>query len=135
MAIITKSGKPLLYEKESYILRGLWMEIYNTLGPGLKESVYVKAFLSLLKKHKISFKHEPILNLYFNGEKVGVYRPDFIVFGKIIVEFKSMSMIPIVDKKKIFEYLKTSKFPLGFIVNFGAPQLQIIRRIYDRNTD
>lgn len=43
MTIYTKSGEYLLYEKESYILRGLFMKIYNELGPGHKESVYVKA--------------------------------------------------------------------------------------------
>ena len=132
MTIITKSGKPLLYEKESYKLRGLWMEIYNSLGPGHKESVYGNAFEKQLKKKKIPYKREPVLELIFEGEKMGTYRPDFIVWNKIIVEFKSLEFIPKVFIKKVYQYLRVSKHKLAFIVNFGAPNLEIKRRIYDK---
>lgn len=131
MTIITKSGQPLLYEQESYILRGLWMRIYNSLGPGHKEVVYGNAFEQTLKSNRILYIREPIIPLIFDGKKVGTYRPDFITFDKIIVEFKSLQFIPQVFIKKIYQYLKSSQHKLAFIVNFGTTELQIIRRIYD----
>ncbi|MFA6295975.1 MAG: GxxExxY protein [Patescibacteria group bacterium] len=131
MVIITKSGQPLLYEKESYVLRGIWMDIYNSLGPGHKEIVYGNAFEHTLRNNKIPFIREPIISLIYDGKKVGTYRPDFITFNEIIVEFKSLNIIPQVFYKKIYQYLKSSQYKLAFIVNFGTTELQIIRRIYD----
>lgn len=131
MTIITKSGQSLLYEQESYVLRGLWMHIYNSLGPGHKEIVYGNAFEQTLKSNRIPYIREPIISLIFDGKKVGTYRPDFIVYGKIIVEFKSLNIIPQVFIKKLYQYLKSSQYKLAFIVNFGTTKLQIIRRIYD----
>ncbi len=123
----------LLYERESYKLRGLWMKVYNNLGPGLKESIYANAFEELLKQEKVPYQREPNLTVRFNGRKVGDYRPDFLVYGKIIVELKSLLQNPRTQIQRIYQYLKASKYKLGFMVNFGCPNLQIIRRIYDKN--
>jgi len=59
MIAATKNKQPLLYEKESYLLRGLFMKIYNELGPGLKESIYGNAFEELLKQERVPYKREP----------------------------------------------------------------------------
>lgn len=131
MTILTKKGEVLLYEDESYKLRGLWMKIFNTLGPGHKEITYGNAFEQLLKQEEILYEREPTLVLSLDSKKVGTYRPNFIVYGKIIVEFKSLNFIPPVFAKKIYQYLKSSDYKLGFVVNFGAPELEIIRRVYD----
>lgn len=128
-----ENKKSLLYEKESYKLRGLFMQIYNEIGPGLKESIYGNVFEELLKKHEISYKREPTLPVEFEDKQVGVYRPDFLVYDKILVELKSISQIPKVDVQRVYQYLKSSGYKLGFIVNFGMPKLQIIRRIFNKN--
>lgn len=75
MPIVTKNGKPLIYEKESYILRGMWFNIYNEIGPGHKESVYGNAFEKLLEKDNVP---------YF---KISDYKLGFIVnFGTAPIE-------------------------------------------------
>ena len=120
----------LLYEKESYLLRGIWFNIYNELGPGHKESVYCNAFGQELIINKIPYLKEPQINLYYkNGEKIGNYRPDFIVWNKIIVEFKSVNFLIPVFEKQLRYYLKGSNYKLGFLVNFGSDKIQIIRKI------
>ncbi|MBU1159758.1 GxxExxY protein [Patescibacteria group bacterium] len=121
----------LLYEEESYKIRGLFMEIYNKLGPGLKESIYGNALEELFKKEGIQYKREPNMTVEFNGKKVGDYRPDFLVYDKIIIELKSVPQIPRTQIQRVYQYLRSSGHNLGFIVNFGCPRLQIIRRIYD----
>jgi len=132
MTIYTKSGESLLYEKESYILRGIWMKIYNELGPGHKESVYVKAFIQELKEGSIPHISEPVVNLYRKGEKIGTFRPDLIIWNKIVVEFKAVDFLPKVSEKQLESYLVGSKFKLGFLVNFGGKWLVIKRKIHDR---
>jgi len=65
---------------------------------------------------------------------------DFIVWNKIIIEFKSATfLLPVFEKQlsfllPVFEkqlryYLKGSGYKLGFLVNFGSDKIQIIRRI------
>ena len=107
------------------------MKIYNALGPVHKEVTYGNAFEELLKQEKIPYTREPVLSLFMDDKKVGNYRPDFIVYDVIIVEFKSVDIIPRVFIKKIYQYLKSSQYKLAFMVNFGTTELQIIRRVYD----
>lgn len=109
------------------------MKVYNELGPGLKESIYGNAFEELLKQEEIFYQREPNMPVEFEGKKVGDYRPDFLVYNKIIVELKSVPQIPRTQIQRVYQYLKSSKYKLGFIINFGAPKLQIIRRIFDLN--
>jgi len=122
----------LLYEEESYKLRGMFMQIFNGVGPGLKESIYGNAFEELLKQERILYQREPNMPVEFGGKKVGDYRPDFLIYDKIIVELKSIPQIPKAQIQRVYQYLKSSKHKLGFIVNFGDVKLQIIRRIYDK---
>ncbi len=120
----------LLYEKESYILRGIWFDIFNEFGPGHKESVYCNTFEQELIIKKIPYTREPQIHLYHkNGKVIGNYRPDFIAWDKIIIEFKSTAFLMPVFHKQILYYLKASDYKLGFLVNFGSDKIQIIRRI------
>ncbi|OGI30958.1 MAG: hypothetical protein A2343_04065, partial [Candidatus Moranbacteria bacterium RIFOXYB12_FULL_35_8] len=100
MTIYTKNGETLLYEKESYILRGIFMRIYNELGPGHKESVYANVFKQELKNENIPFESEKQINLRRNNELIGKLRIDFLAFGKIIVEFKAVEFLLPVAKKQ-----------------------------------
>ena len=120
----------LLHEKESYVLRGISFDIYNEFGPGHKESVYGNAFEQELIVKNISYLKEPQINLYHkNGKKIGSYRPDFIIWNKIIVELKSANFLLPVFEKQLRYYLKGSEYQLGFLVNFGSNEIQILRRI------
>ncbi|MFH0779383.1 MAG: GxxExxY protein [Parcubacteria group bacterium] len=132
MAIKTKDGEPLLYEEESYLLRGLWMDLYNAIGPGHKETTYGNGFEEYLKRRDFAYEREKRLPILLDGKIIGWYVADFIVFDKIIVELKSVSFIPEVFIKKLNQYLKSSEYKLGFIVNFGAAKLEIIRQINER---
>ena len=132
MTIYTKNGETLLYEKESYILRGIVMRIYNELGPGHKESVYANVFKQELKNENIPFESEKQINLRRNNELIGKLRIDFLAFGKIIVEFKAVEFLLPVAKKQVQSYLVASEYKLAFLVNFGGNKLEIIRKVNDR---
>jgi GxxExxY protein len=132
MTIYTKGGESLLYEKESYILRGIFMRIYSELGPGHKESVYVKALVQEFKENKIPFEAEKHVKIKRKKEVLGTFRVDFAVFSRIIVEVKALEFLPAVSERQIQSYLSGSEYKLAFLVNFGAKRLQIIRKIHDR---
>lgn len=130
--IKTKTGEKLLYEKESYFLRGIFFKIYNELGPGYKESIYVNALKQEFDEKNIPYEFEKVITIKRKGIKLGVYRLDFTLWDKIILEIKAQEFVPRVQVQKLYSYLVGSKYKLGFLVNFGSEHLVIIRKIHDK---
>ncbi len=117
----------LLYEKESYKIRGACFKVYNALGGGIKEKIIQRALCNELTSSDLAIEKEKRIDIYYNNEKIGVYIPDIIVENKIIVELKSKSFTTKEDEKQFWGYLKGSKYQLGFLINF-SPQKIIIKR-------
>lgn len=61
---------------------------------------------------------------------VGAYGPDFLVDDKIILEIKAIEILPRKLVDQLFDYLKNSKYELGYFVNFTSPKLYMKRIIY-----
>ena len=58
------------------------------------------------------------------------YKPDFVCFGKIIIELKAVKAIAPEHEAQILNYLKATGMRLGLLVNFGSyPNAEIERRI------
>jgi GxxExxY protein len=47
------------------------------------------------------------------------YQPDFICFGKIIVEIKAVSKLIDEHRAQLHNYLKATEFKLRILFNFG----------------
>src|SRR3972149_9774636 len=99
--------KSLLYEDLTYKIRGAIFDVYNELGSGHKEILYQKALTKELKNRRINYSTESNLNVTYKGEKVGNYRPDIIVKGKIILELKAVEFMPKIYENQLMHYLKT----------------------------
>ena len=69
------------------------------------------------------------LVLSYKGEQLTqTYKPDFICYGKIIVELKAVKEIVAEHKAQLLNYLKATGLELGLLVNFGAyPKVEIVR--------
>ena len=123
---------PLLYEKESYIIRGACFDIYKKFRNTQKETVYQRSLVEELKTKDLVVEREMQLPIYHLGVKVGIYTPDIIVNGSIILELKAKPFLHKEDIQQFWHYLKNSQFKLGFLINFGEPHgVKIIRRVYD----
>lgn len=118
-----------LYEDVSYKLRGCAFTVYNTLGFGHKECVYQKALGIEFMKAGVLFEKEKVLPVTYEGKQIGVYRPDFIVESKIIIEIKAVEFMPKSYETQLQYYLKGVNYELGFLINFGGKKLDIRRRI------
>ncbi len=77
----------------------------------------------------IPFAEKPWLNLSYKGRLLkSTYQPDFVCYGKIIVEIKAISALTDETRAQIINYLKASGLPLGILVNFGHyPKIEIER--------
>lgn len=124
-------SKSLLYKKESYQLRGACFVIYNKFGSA-REKTIERALLIELKDRGLKAESQVPLILSHKEEEIGRYLIDLVVENKIIVELKSKPNITITDRKQFWEYLKQSKYKLGFLVGFTPSELVIERFIYDK---
>ncbi len=56
------------------------------------------------------------------------YQPDFVCFGKIILELKAVSALADEHRAQLLNYLHAAGFELGLLVNFGHyPKLEYER--------
>lgn len=108
------------YNKESYAINGAAMHVYNTLGPGFLEAVYQEALEIELAKRGIPFEPQKELTIYYEGKPLKkTYIPDFICYGKIIVEIKAVSVLDDSHRAQVYNYLKATGYKLGLLYNFG----------------
>lgn len=124
--------KNLLYQKESYLIRGSCFAIYKKFRNAQKETVYQKSLVEELKIKGLIVEREKQLPIYHLGKKVGIYTPDLVVNNTIIIELKAKPFLHKEDLEQFWHYLKNSEYRLGFLVNFGEPNgAKIIRKVYD----
>jgi GxxExxY protein len=84
-----------------------------------------------LKTKRLEVETQKRIDIFFKNEKVGIYIPDIIVNGKIIVELKCKPFLTKGDIDQFWKYLKGSEYKLGFLINFGQERLIIKRVVYD----
>lgn len=116
----------------SYIIRGAIYDVYNALGAGLLESVYVTALEYELTEKGLSVKREAPLPVYYKNIKMDLgFRLDLLVNDKVIIEVKSVENLAEVHHKQVLTYLKLAQLKLGILVNFNVAQINdgIFRKV------
>ena len=121
----------LIFQNESYAIRGAVMRVYNVLGSGFLEAVYQEALEIELEKRHIPYEREKELEIYYDDIKLGKkYVADFVCYDKIILELKAVKELDDSHRSQLYNYLKVTGFKLGFLINFGKyDELQIERRV------
>ncbi len=123
----------LLYEKESYEIRGVMYDIYKTYRNYHKEIVYHNSIYNDLIDKKYRVEKNKRINIYHNSKKVGTYVPDLVINNIIVIELKCKPKISMEDRKQFWHYLKSTDYKLGFLINFGNPNgVEIERKIFDK---
>jgi len=119
----------LKYEQESYLIRGAVFEVYREMGCGFLEAVYQECLAREMTKSGIPFVAQQELFLSYKGERLSqAYKPDFICYGKIIIELKAVKETCNEHRAQVHNYLKATGYELGFLVNFGHfPKVEIER--------
>ncbi|MDV0441017.1 GxxExxY protein [Methanorbis furvi] len=122
----------LIFEDETYRIRGAVFEVYKSLGPGFLESVYQSALEHELKLRGIPFESQKELPVSYKNISVGKFRADIVCYNKIILELKAVEEITNEHLAQIKNYLKITNFDLGLLINFNHhPGVDIRRCIRD----
>lgn len=125
-----KSAKEgLLFKNESYAIQGAIFDVYREMGCGFLEAVYQECLEKEFRSRQLPFEPQKELMLFYKGDQLAqTYKPDFICYGKIIVELKAVKEIVPEHRAQLLNYLKATGLGLGLLVNFGShPKAEIIR--------
>ena len=121
----------LVYQNESYAIRGAAIKVYNTLGCGFLEAVYQEALEIEFVKRGIPYEREKELKIVYDGVVLNkTYVADFVCYDKIIIELKAVKELDDSHRSQVFNYLKATGFKLGLLINFGKyDEIQIERKV------
>lgn len=98
---------------------GAFFEVYNTLGFGFHEHIYVMALERelLARSHRVA--RELSVHVTYKGHIVAVQRIDMVVDEKLVVEIKSTVELPKPAHRQLFNYLRATKLEVGLLLHFG----------------
>lgn len=120
----------LLYEAETFAIRGAAFEVYREMGCGFLEAVYQECMERELAKRGVPFVSRQELRLAYKQEPlVQTYQSDLVCYGTSIVELKAVKEIAPEHQAQLLNYLKASGLRLGLLINFGSYRQAQIQRI------
>ena len=110
----------IVYKAESYAIMGACFEVYNEKGCGFLEPVYQECLEIEFEYQRIPAIAKPSLAVSYRRRILKqTYEPDYVCFGKIIVELKAVSALADQHRAQLLNYLHATGFELGLLVNFG----------------
>ena len=120
----TNEDAKLLLKDEVYQIVGSAIEVLNEIGHGLHEKPYENALAVEFGIRRIPFQQQPNYDVLYKGHKVGLFVPDLIAFGTVVVDAKVIDRITDVERGKMLNYLRITKLRVGVILNFKNSKLE-----------
>jgi len=120
------------HEEITELIIKAFYKVYNTLGYGFLESVYLNALLIELKGMDFKAEINKRIYVYYYGNVVGDYVADMIVEDIIICELKANESLSEENEHQLVNYLKATEMEVGLLLNFGK-RPEIRRKIYDND--
>ena len=99
---------------------GAAFEVHSVLGGGLTEEVYQQSLEIELTVRSIPYRRKHSLKVFYKGwELQKRFIPDLFVHEKVVVELKSVSAITPEHECQLINYMRISRSPIGYLINFG----------------
>lgn len=106
----------IIYKEGSCRIIGACFEVYNDKGCGFLEPVYQECLGIEFEHQRIPAIAKPSLTLSYRGRILKqTYEPDYVCFGKIIVELKAVSTLTEEHRAQLLNYLHATGFDLGLL--------------------
>jgi GxxExxY protein len=99
--------------------------VYNKLGYGFLEKVYENAMRIELRKSGLEAERQVGINVFYDGEDIGIYFADLIVENLVIIELKAGEGLAEEHEAQLTNYLRATNIEVGLLLNFGkSPQIK-----------
>ena len=119
---MTAQQRKEAYKDEGYRFMAAAFEVYNQLGFGMAEEIYQESVEIELELRGIPFESKRPLTAAYKGRVLEKrYFPDLFVFGCLVVEIKAVTELLSEHEAQLYNYLRITKQPVGYLVNFGTP--------------
>jgi len=113
----------LIYKAEFFRIKKACIEVKSILGNGFLKKVYENALILELNKEGFAIQSQIKLDVNYKNNVVGEYIADIIVDNKIIIELKTTKKITNIHKAQVLNYLKTTGYQLGILINFSPDKI------------
>jgi len=111
------------FAQVGYDLMGACFEVHRVLGGGLLEEIYQESLEWELSLRGIPFVAQHTLPVFYKDHRLKKqYVPDIVVAGHVVVELKALKELIPDHEAQLFNYLRLSRQPVGYLVNFGPLQ-------------
>ncbi len=93
----------LLFKEESYKILGACFEVYREKGCGFLEPVYQECMEIELRLQGVPFQAQKPLELEYKGHPLRAkYEPDFLCYGRIVLELKAVKELADEHRAQVF---------------------------------
>src|SRR5438067_506830 len=100
------NNEKLLAKEEVFQIVGCAIEVLNTLGHGLLEKPYENALAVEFGMRNIPFRQQPLFDVLYKGQKVGLFIHDLIAFEGVVVDTKTdfLSFVKDIEQRLLAEW-------------------------------
>ena len=113
------SDHGLIEERLTESVIGGFYEVYNALGFGFLEQVYVAALERELRARGHSVGREVWVPVRYKGEEIARQRIDMIVDERLVIEAKSTQELHKSAPRQVYNYLRATSLQVGLLLHFG----------------
>ena len=110
------------------------MAVHKELGPGFLESAYGDALELEFQMMGIPYEREKEIEIFYKGKPIKTkYFADFLCYGNVVVELKTVDKLADIHRAQIIHYLTATKVTKGLLINFKNKSLQYERFANDKS--
>ena len=125
----------LIAQETTGAILGAFFHVYNILGYGFLEAVYVAALEQELRERGHRVGREVHVPVEYRGVEIGRQRLDMVVDAQVVVEVKSTEALHPNAKRQLLSYLRATHLEVGLVLHFGPkPRFQRVVCLNDPGT-
>ena len=125
-----QEDESILEGRTTGIIIRCFYRVYDYLGYGFLEAVYCEALAIEFEEERLSFLRDPNIDVFYkNGRRLGKYKPDFLVDGKVIVEVKATEFLTYSHQRQLRNAIRVSIKEVGLLLHFG-PKARFERLVH-----
>ncbi|MGH7651942.1 MAG: GxxExxY protein [Gemmatimonadaceae bacterium] len=111
--------RELIEERLTHSVIGAFFEVYNGLGFGFLEHLYVVALEHELVARGHRVARELCVRVMYKDSELGEQRLDMVVDDKLVVETKSTRKLYPGADRQVYNYLRATNLEVGLLLHFG----------------
>jgi GxxExxY protein len=126
------SDTRLVDEQLTHSVIGAFYDVYNTLGFGFLELVYMSALERELRARGHSVGREVYVPVIYKGDEISRQRIDMIIDERLVVEAKATQELHKSAKRQVYNYLRATRLQVALLLHCG-PEPYFYRLVCDRS--